>query len=164
MFFSRCDFTLSFGAHAHFNFSAPSLLYLAIVATICSFLLLILFRSAMPRVRLARRDFVGDAPLSLLAHAHATTSMPWLYQNLSMSLITSLLLKLALIHSCNLYNDYWRWSWSWSSRQFSYWETSERSLYQTFNVKSSRQNHKQVRSCFFIHLEGYLQPAAKFSS
>ena len=27
------------GAHSHFNFSAPSLLYLAIVASICSFLL-----------------------------------------------------------------------------------------------------------------------------
>ena len=80
----------------------------------CSFLLLlILVRSAMPsipRVRLAGRDIVGDAPLSLHAHAHAllarvplvvqfgtaaTTSVPWSYLKPSMSLITSLLLKLA---------------------------------------------------------------------
>ena len=75
--------------------------------------LLILVRSAMPsipRVLLARRDIVGDVPPSLRVHVHAlqaraplvvqfgtaaTTSVPWLFLKLSMSLITSLLLKLA---------------------------------------------------------------------
>ena len=75
--------------------------------------LLILVRSAMPsipRVLLARRDIVGDVLPSLRVHVHAlqaraplvvqfgtaaTTSVPWLYLKLSMSLITSLLLKLA---------------------------------------------------------------------
>ena len=107
-----CGFALSFGSLSHFGDS--DLLYLAIDAMVCSFLLLlILVRSAMlstPRVRLARQDIVEDAPLSLLAHAHAlqvraplvvqfgtaaTTSVPWSYLNLLMSLITSLLLKLA---------------------------------------------------------------------
>ena len=54
-----------------------------------------------------------------------TSFSPCTRSCISQCLFTSLLLKLALIRSYYLYNDYWRWSWSWSSRQFSYWETSK---------------------------------------